>query len=386
MENDIDVAAFKARYKNRIEHDPNQRGNLFARIMTDQVLHDYKIISPEHCNRDVDLTSRTPAHQIARDCLSLHGKRTDGTHAEVISRALKMDNESAFTRAYSTDSFPGILDSIGSKAMSLGYDRAPEVWPYIVRQTTTRDFRPFTRITAPEFPTPAAVVENGEITRPQLGSDSKETSSLNAYPFLISLSREAVINDDLSALTVTAEAAGRAASRLNGDLVFSVLTSNAAMADGVTLFHASHGNVATPASPSVTSLNEIRSLMGGQSGPSGEVLNIRPGIAVGPVSMESTLTTIRDASSNVDPDPITGTYRAGYISVATDARLTGTAWYVIADPRIHSGIDLVTLEGASRPVLERKTVFVSDAIEWKLLHDAAALAVDYRTMVYNAGA
>jgi hypothetical protein len=375
------------RNKGRIQHDPHRRGNLFARIMTDNILFDYRVIDRDQADKDCDLSRRTSVHHIIRDCLSLQGLSSEGTNAERAMRAFQMDNgPNAFTRSYSRDSFPAILDNIGSKAMSLGFDRAPEVWPFIVRQTTTKDFKPFTRVTAPEYPSPEKVIENGQITRPQLGDDSKETASIGAYPFLVSLSRQAVINDDLNALTVTAEAAGRAASRLNGDLVFAVLTDNNAMADSVTLFHATHGNVGTPSAPSITALNEIRNLMGLQVGSSGEVLNIRLAIVVGAPNMESTLTTIRDASSSLQPDPLTPGYQAGYVSVVTDGRLTGTAWYAIGDPRIHSGIDLVALEGSERPLLERQTVFVSDAIEWKVLHDAVALPVDYRTLVYNAGA
>lgn len=387
MENDIDIAAIKARHnKGRIQYDLNRRGDLFARIMTDQILYDYRIIDRTQADKDCDLSRRTSVHQIIRDCLSLHGLSTEGTNAERAMRAFKMDNVNAFSRSYSTDSFPAILDNIGQKAMSLGYDRAPEVWPYIVRRTTTTNFKPFTRITAPEYPSPDAVSEGGEITWPQLGDDSKETASLDAYPFLISLSRQAVVSDNLEALTVTAEAAGRAASRLDGDLVFAVLTDNADMADAVALFHSSHSNVGTSQAPSITALNEIRSLMGAQTGPSGETLNIRPGLVLGPISMESTLTAIRDASSSLQPDPLTPGYQAGHVSVVTDGRLTGTAWYAIADPSIFSAIELVTLEGSEKPFLERQTVFVTDSVEWKVLHDAVALAVDHRSLAYNAGA
>jgi hypothetical protein len=385
-ENGIDVSAIKAKYRGRIQHDPHGRGNLFARIMIDQVLLDYRVIDREQADKDCDLSCRTSVHQIIRDCLSLNGLSTEGTNAERAMRAFRMDNQTAFTRSYSADSFPAILDNIGSKAMSLGYDRAPEVWPFIVRQTTTKNFKPFTRVTAPEYPSPEKVVEGGEIKRPQLGDDSKETASIGAYPFFISLSRPAVLSDDLNALTVTAEAAGRAASRKNGNLVFAVLTDNANMADGTPLFDATHGNVGTPSAPSITALNEIRNLMALQVGPSGEVLNIRPSLVLGSPNLESTLTTIRDASSSLQPDPLTPGYQAGYVSVITDARLTGTAWFAIADPRTHSGIEIVVLEGSERPLLERQTVFVSDAIEWKVLHDAVALPVDHRTLIYNAGA
>lgn len=141
-----DIKAAMRQRGNRIEYDPHRRGDLFARLMTDQVLFDYRVITRTQADKDCDLTRRTSVHQIARDCLSLHGLSTQGTNAEVIERAFRMDNVTAFQRSYSTDAFPAILDSIGSKAMSLGYDNAPEVWPYIVRETTTKNFLEFTRV------------------------------------------------------------------------------------------------------------------------------------------------------------------------------------------------------------------------------------------------
>jgi len=241
MDDNIDVEAIRAKYRGRIQNDPHGRGALFSRLMVDNVLHDYRIIDKTEADPDCDLSRRVSTHQIAKDCLSLHGLSLEGTRSD-----------------------------------------------------------------------------------------------------------------------------------------------NNAMADAVTLFHSSHANVGTGGVPSATTLDAFRNLMSSQTGPSGETLNIRLALLIGPPELESTMVALRDQAAL--PDPLTPGYQAGHVSVVTDSRLSGTAFYGCADPRLHSGIELVTLEGASRPLLERQTVFVSDAIEWKVLHDAVALPVDYRTLVYNAGA
>ena len=128
-----------------------------------------------------------------------------------------------------------------------------------------------------------------------------------------------------------------------------------------------------------------------QTGPSGEVLNIRPAILVGPTNLESTLCLLRDGNNtNPDDDPLTPGYKPGRLSVVTDQRLDAastTAWYACANPRVHSGIEVVTLAGSrGLPLLERKAGWVSDALEWRILADVAVLPVDYGTGCYNAGA
>ena len=74
-------------------------------------------------------------------------------------------------------------------------------------------------------------------------------------------------------------------------------------------------------------------------------------------------------------------------SAAGNHTYSTTAWYACANPRQHSGIEVVTLEGSrGMPLLEKMTQWVSDAIEWRVLFDVVVLPVDYRTWVYNAGA
>ncbi len=274
----------------------------------------------------------------------------------------------------------------------MGWDNAPETWQYWTRQTETKNFKEFSRITAPELPTPQEVIENGDIPQATLGTDSAEKSSVKTYAEIINYSREAMTNDDTERLTITAQAAGRAAARLVGNLAYAVLTDNANMSDGIALFHASHGNLpAAGAAPSTTTMNAIRALMSAQAGPSGEVLNIRPAIMLVPTVLESTAAVLRDATNaQTDDDPLTPGYKAGRFAVVSDGRLnaaSSTGWYVIADPRLFSAVDVVTLEGSNgRPVFESFGRFTVDGIAFRIKHDVIALPVDYRTIAKNAGA
>ena len=138
-------------------------------------------------------------------------------------------------------------------------------------------------------------------------------------------------------------------------------------------------------------MNAIRALMSAQAGPSFEVLNIRPAIMLVPTVLESTAAVLRDATNaQTEDDPLTPGYKAGRFAVVSDARLDAalaTGWYMIADPRIFSTVDVVTLEGSrGRPTFENVQHLARDGLSFRVKHDVIALPVDYRTMAFNYGA
>jgi len=71
-------------------------------------------------------------------------------------------------------------------------------------------------------------------------------------------------------------------------VVWGIVTANAAMADGVALFHATHKNLAgTGAALSVAAVGEGRASMAKQTGLDKKtVLNIRPSYLVVPAALE----------------------------------------------------------------------------------------------------
>ncbi|HDY6498146.1 TPA: Clp protease ClpP, partial [Pseudomonas aeruginosa] len=75
---------------------------------------------------------------------------------------------------------------------------------------------------------------------------------LATYGELFSITRQAIINDDLQMLSDIPFKLGQAAKATIGDLVYAVLTGNPAMSDGKALFHADHSNLLTGAASALS--------------------------------------------------------------------------------------------------------------------------------------
>ena len=114
--------------------------------------------------------------------------------------------------------------------------------------------------------------------------DNKEVFVLSEYIAGIRLTRQVIINDDLSAFSSIPRLQANAAARLEDDIAYAVLTTNATTSDGGALFNSTaysinkatnvpnggHQNLVTTAYPvSVAGLNASRTLMKKQKGPQG---------------------------------------------------------------------------------------------------------------------
>ena len=74
--------------------------------------------------------------------------------------------------------------------------------------------------------------------------DRSAPIALATYGSLFRITRQAILNDDMSVLSDIPRKMGRAARPPGGSLAYAILTGNPTMPDGVALFHASHGNLA----------------------------------------------------------------------------------------------------------------------------------------------
>ena len=386
-----DVAAARRIRAGRIEPGADKRPSLYAQIQRDAVLGWSGILPRDQVHRDADIDRKPDLSLIASDFLRMAGMNVPPTKAGRIEAGMKMANN--VSRSYaSVDDFPSWLGNTAQRSVTLGYNDAPETWRYLCQINTVQGFKQFHVVSLPEFPSPAEIKENAKIPRLQLGSDSKESSALVSHTALFGLSRQMLVNNDLTGLTTIPQALGRAASRAVGDKFFYVLVANGLMSDGEALFSAAHGNlISSGAAPSVTELDAGRTLMTAQRGPSNSILNLRPAILLCPTVLESTAVALRSAMSDATgaDDSLTPGFSAGRLAVVTDARLDDAdtaAWYLLCDPRKHSGIGVHFLEGGTLPLVEQVNTFVSDSLDYKLMHDFACVPTDYRSWVKNAGA
>ncbi|MDU5553246.1 MAG: Clp protease ClpP, partial [Citrobacter freundii] len=195
---------------------------------------------------------------------------------------------------HSTSDFGNILLDVANKALLQGWEEAAETFEQWTKKGQLSDFKTAHRVGLGGFSSLRKVREGAEY-KYVTTKDKGESIALATYGEIFSITRQAIINDDLNQLTDVPMKMGRAAKGTIGDLVYAVLTENAKLSDGKPLFHADHGNISAGAI-SVASLDEARKMMRLQK--EGErPLNIRPAFMLVPVALETLANqTIKSAS------------------------------------------------------------------------------------------
>lgn len=292
----------------------------------------------------------------------------------------------AFT--HTTGDFGNILSDVARRQMLRGYEEAEETFQRWTARGSLPDFREMGRVDLTTFPSLRKVREGAEYKYASVG-DRQEKIALATYGELLSITRQAIINDDLSAFTRIPRMMGRAAIRTVGDLVYAILGSNPKMGDGKALFHADHNNLLSAAALSIARYDEAKTKMARQK-EGDSVLNIRPAFHIVPVSMESTARALLAAEFDPAmaearvPNPV-----RGLAEVIADARLdeqSTTTSYLAASPTQYDTIEVAYLDGNDQPYMEQQQGFTVDGAVFKVRMDAGVAPLSYRTLLKMPGA
>lgn len=146
----------------------------------------------------------------------------------------------AFT--HTSSDFGSILMDAAYKALLTGWEDAPETYHLWTKKGRLSDFKVANRVGLGSFSSLREVRPGAEYKYITLG-DTGETIQLATYGEIFSINRQAIINDDLDALTRIPALMGAAARATIGDLVYSILTENPKMKDGKPVFDASRNNL-----------------------------------------------------------------------------------------------------------------------------------------------
>lgn len=294
----------------------------------------------------------------------------------------------AFT--HGTSDFPLLLQNIASKSMLKGYEEQPETFQLWTSKGTLPDFKTanFTDIgSAAALREVKPGAEYKYITFGERG----ESARLLTYGEMFGINRQAIINDDLNAFSAIPRKLGRAARRTVGDLAYAQLIANAAMADGVALFHASHANLQSAAGISTTSVDQMRTAMALQKdiGQTSGALNIDLAMLLVPKALDGAASVVRDSEFEVGAANKNNTVpnsQRNRFQVISDARLdaaSGSIWYGAADPSIADTVTMLYLDGNEAPFLDMQDGWTRDGAEWKVRIDVAAKAMDHRGLQRN---
>ncbi|MDO9462049.1 MAG: peptidase U35, partial [Alphaproteobacteria bacterium] len=307
--------------------------------------------------------------ELAREALVRANQRPDGNVLEMVGRALTVSD------------FPYILANVANKALFAGWETNEETWQAWCATGQVSDFKTNYSPRVSESSDLEEVPESAEY-RYGKRTEAQESYSIATYGKLFAISRQTIINDDLGALTNIPQSHGEAAARKIGDIVYAVLTANAAMGDNIALFDASHSNLAASgAVPGITTIAAGILAMGTQKDLQAlRRLNIRPQFYIAPKALEGSSEVLFRSTAFVDTNTIAtdsslaatrvNPYAGDYFTRVYDPRLddvSATAWYLAA--RKGRTVVLYFLNGIQTPYMETKQGWSVDGVEYKVRID-----------------
>lgn len=295
---------------------------------------------------------------------------------------------------HGTSDFGTLFANVANKRMRDAYQENQGTYTQWARRAPNApDFKNMNIVQLGAAPNLLQTNEHGEFKYGEM-KDGGVSYALVTYGRMVSLTRQAIINDDLRAFERLVTAFGASSSRLENRLVYSQLTGNPVMGDGEVLFHASHGNLGSGGGSALqlSALKAGRTAMRKQKGLAGEELNLAPNFLIVPAELEQDAYQL--TSSNYVPakQGDVNEFRTGgrtAVEPIVEPILDGisaTAWYLASSNSQIDTVEYCYLDGAEGPVIESQAGFEVDGVTWKCRLDFAAKAVDHRGLYKGAGA
>lgn len=366
----------------RVERTEHDETDIFRKKMSEAIAHR----ANPNKNKLTDLGRNFGGYtlrEMARLCVERQGIKTGGMGVmEIVGRSL-----------HATSDFPSVLENVINKTLRKAYDESSRTFQPWCRQATASDFKTISRTQLGNFPSLQKVNEHGEFKYYTI-ADGAEKYQLATYGAVVGLTRQAIINDDLSAFDRIPQGVASAAAGLESDVVYGILTANANLSDSVALFStaATRKNLAAAnAAIAVASLGIGKAAMRVQKGLGDDAqrpLNLTPKFLIVPAALETiaqqftSQAYMASASGSINPF-------ASVLVPIVEPRLdaaSALSWYLAAEPTMIDTIEYCYLEGNEGVYTETQMGFDVDGIKVKARHDFAAKAMDFRGLFKNAGA
>jgi hypothetical protein len=318
--------------------------------------------------------------EFARMYLESRGVNTRGlSKTEIVTRGF-----------HSTSDFPLLFSNLAGKSLDAAYQEEPHTWKPIARQRNLPDFKLASDLVIGGDLTPEVLLEGGEYRAGTL-KEAQHQWKLATYARKLTVTRQAIINDDLSALEGVPEMLGRGFRRLESNLVWALITGNAVTSvDGQVLFHASHNNTGSGAI-GTTGFNAMRKAMRKQTDIAGNTVNLAPSYMMVPTDLEATALqflypTGFMPSARVGADGPVTAQTAG-MQLIVEPRLDGSAtqWYAAAAPGAVEGIVYGYLAGEEGPTVTTNEKRDPDGVELLARFDFGCAVKDYRFIYRSSG-
>jgi len=319
-----------------------------------------------------------------------------------------------------TGDFTNILSNTANKALLTGWEEAPPSYTRWTKQKSLSDFKTADLVATSAY---AGIAKVPEGDAPKMGTfrDNKEQAKLETYGGKYVLTRQSMINDDLSQFAVIPRAmTGALRQNINNDVYNYVWGTDGVgptmLEDDVAMFNAaSHNNLVAIGSGGAPTKSAFgvgwiamvtqQVLKGDENETQRRHMANRPRyILHGPntaqVIYELTQSAFYAASG--DDGSNSGTQLANMYGPGAsrslepieepllDYLITDTAtypWYLAADSNLVGTIGVFTLNGADAPRSSSRPSMVGEAegMHWQVMMDYDIAAEDWRGMYCNTG-
>jgi HK97 family phage prohead protease len=328
-----------------------------------------------------DVPAYIRLEDIARWCLAKDGERN--------IEMLTPDAIAVRAISQSTSSFPLILEAAANKSIRKGYDEAPQTYEVLTRRKDVADFK-INKIT--NISDPGLFNETPELVpvQEEVYTEEGDSFSIATYAKGYSLSRQAIVNDDLDAFSRMGRFGGSFRRTIN-NAVFALIQTPPTMPDGKGLFATDHpsGSNSTTGVLSATSMGVARTMMERQKGlgATPAQLSIKPRYLLIPPELNLVAQQLLGSLYNPATLATAQLPVNMALEIISESELSSTAkWYISADPNVIDTIQVARLAGQNEPVIVREENNRVLGVSWISYGDFGVKAIDHRGLVYSTGA
>jgi phage major head subunit gpT-like protein len=296
-------------------------------------------------------------------------------------------------------SLSGILGNTANKFLLMGFNAVESTWREIAAIRSVRDFKQVTSYRLTGGFTYDKVGPAGELKHATI-DEMSYTNQAETYGKMFAITRTAIINDDLGALTDVPVKLGRGAALKLNNVFWATFLNNS------TFFTIARGNAIEGVTVGVNDsrlniegLTRAETAFFNLTDPDGDPVAVQPTLLLVPNALNATAASLmasteyRDTTTNTVfgvANPHAGKYRVVRSSYLSNPAYTGystTAWYILANPAELAVIEVAFLNGRQEPVVESADAdFNVLGIQMRGYHDFGVSLQEWRAGVRAKGA
>lgn len=315
---------------------------------------------------------------------------------DTIRTAYEVDKAITAAASFSTVSLSGILSNVANKVLLESYTAVNAVAPLIALESDVPDFKQATRYRMTGLDTFDKVGPEGELKLASV-NDTTFSNKAETYGVVLTLTRQAIINDDLGAFMQLPRMMGRRAAIARERALFELLLANPD-----NFFSAGNKNYISGADTalSIGGLTKAEQTMADQTDANGLPILVTPAILLVPTSLKVTAqqlmteTRVNETTATGKPSPANNPHAGKWQPVASPflnamglAGSSATAWYLLANPQDVAAMEIVYVQGRRQPVIESgETDFKTLGMYFRAYWDFGVALQDPKAAVKAAGA